>query len=523
MAKGKPLNEKIADSLRQLIGVTNEGQRRVFRSDELSRLHRERLIEAKYIQEIMKGWYYASRLGFDAAAWHSAFWEFAREYLNDRFGTGNWVISPEGSVAIHAERWEVPPQVVVHAKANANGNLPLPYGTSIYVLGKVFDVQPQEINGTPVYPAIAAICEIQPNAWRTVKKDILSVLGSIRGTADILRYLVGAGASASAGRLAGALRKLDKARDADQILQGMKAAGFDVRETDPFGGDVPEFRLPKRPVAAIDTRIRLLWSVLRDGVLDGFTLPIGRLPSKATYLTEIEDRYISDAYNSLSIEGYQVTPDLIERVSAGDWDPDHRQADFETRNALAARGYWQAFQLVKADVGRILDGENAAEIVYERHADWRAELFRPLVNAGFIKPVDLIGYRQHPVYIRGSAHVPVSETSVQPAMDAMLDCLANETDPRVGAVLGPFVFTYIHPFGDGNGRTGRFIMNAMLASGGYPWTIIPVARKPEYMAALEEASSHENARPLASFIADLVAAPPPPRPDDTGWPKFRTA
>lgn len=48
----------------------------------------------------MKGWYYASRLGFDAAAW-VAFWEFARECLNDRFGVGNWVISPEGSVAIH--------------------------------------------------------------------------------------------------------------------------------------------------------------------------------------------------------------------------------------------------------------------------------------------------------------------------------------------------------------------------------------------------------------------------------------
>lgn len=522
MATGKPLNEKVAESLRQLVGVTSEGQRRVFRSDELSRVHRKRLIESNFIQEIMKGWYYASRMGFDAAAWHSAFWEFARQYLNDRFEPGNWVVSPEGSLAIHAERWEVPPQVVVHAKTKGNGNLPLPYGTSIYVLPKELDFQPQEINGISVYPAASAICEIQPNTWKSAKKDIVSVLGSIRGTDGILRHLVSARAPSPAGRIAGAFRALDKPREADQIVQGMKAAGHEVRETDPFEGEASEFHLPKRPVPAIDTRIRLLWATLREGVLEGFTLPTGQLPPKDTYLAEIEDRYVSDAYNSLSIEGYQVTPDLIERVSAGDWDPDHRQADFETRNALAARGYWQAFQAVKADVGRILDGEDAGQIVYERHADWRAELFRPLVSAGFIKPVDLIGYRQHPVYIRGSAHVPVSENSIQPAMEAMLDCLSNEKDPRVGAVLGHFVFTYIHPFGDGNGRTGRFIMNVMLASGGYPWTIIPVARKPEYMAALEEASSNESARPLASFIAELVAAPPPPRPDQTAWPKFRS-
>ncbi|WP_317503891.1 Fic family protein [Idiomarina sp. HP20-50] len=36
---------------------------------------------------------------------------------------------------------------------------------------------------------------------------------------------------------------------------------------------------------------------------------------------------------------------------------------------------------------------------------------------------------------------------------------------------------YIHPYFDGNGRIGRFIMNLMLASGGYPWTVVPVERR----------------------------------------------
>jgi len=38
-------------------------------------------------------------------------------------------------------------------------------------------------------------------------------------------------------------------------------------------------------------------------------------------------------------------------------------------------------------------------------------------------------------------------------------------------VLGHFVFVYIHPYLDGNGRIGRFLMNLMLAAGGYPWTV----------------------------------------------------
>ncbi|MBK8662211.1 MAG: Fic family protein [Ignavibacteriales bacterium] len=34
---------------------------------------------------------------------------------------------------------------------------------------------------------------------------------------------------------------------------------------------------------------------------------------------------------------------------------------------------------------------------------------------------------------------------------------------------------------DGNGRIGRFLMNVMLASGGYPWTTIPLQKRDEYM------------------------------------------
>jgi Fic family protein len=59
---------------------------------------------------------------------------------------------------------------------------------------------------------------------------------------------------------------------------------------------------------------------------------------------------------------------------------------------------------------------------------------------------------------------------------------------------------------DGNGRIGRFLMNVMLASGGYPWTIIPVEQRNNYMSALEKASVEQNIADFAKFIANLVSS-----------------
>ena len=89
-------------------------------------------------------------------------------------------------------------------------------------------------------------------------------------------------------------------------------------------------------------------------------------------------------------------------------------------------------------------------------------------------------------------------------MPVFFDLLREETDPAVRVVLGHFIFVYIHPYMDGNGRMGRFLMNAMLAGGGYPWTVIPVERRDEYMQALEQASVHQNIEPLTELLASLV-------------------
>jgi len=54
-------------------------------------------------------------------------------------------------------------------------------------------------------------------------------------------------------------------------------------------------------------------------------------------------------------------------------------------------------------------------------------------------------------------------------------------------------------------RMGRFLMNVMLAAGGYPWTVIPLEKRDDYMAALESGSVEQDIAPLAIFIGRLVS------------------
>ena len=56
----------------------------------------------------------------------------------------------------------------------------------------------------------------------------------------------------------------------------------------------------------------------------------------------------------------------------------------------------------------------------------------------------------------------------------------------------------------GNGRIARFLMNVMLASGGFSWTVIPVDKRNEYLASLEKVSTNQEIEEFAKFIAELV-------------------
>ncbi len=191
-------------------------------------------------------------------------------------------------------------------------------------------------------------------------------------------------------------------------------------------------------------------------------------------------------------------------MRSGNWNPDSIKGDQDQRDALAARGYWQSFQGVKASIEQVLQNQNAGSVAERDHAAWYRKLFGPSVTAGRIKPTDLAGYRNGTVYIRRSMHSPPRPDAVRDLMPTFFELLKTEPEPAVRVVLGHFIFVWIHPYFDGNGRMGRFLMNVMLASGGYSWTIVPLARRNEYMSALESASVDQDVKPFTKFLAALL-------------------
>jgi len=518
----------LAASLTALKQVTDKNNSTIIESDEISRTHRERLEAAGFLEPIMQGWYAFAKPGGNRrveTAWGSAYWEFVSRYLEKRFGEGYW-LNPVGSIRLHAENYSVPSQLMICVPGSINGQVPsrpktLPGGATLYISGN--SPVPSSIaikSNLRLMSPEAAIANLPVGAWAHMPTDVVSVLGSIPGSNSLLRAILDGGMITRAGAAAGALRHIGRSADADRIISTISGLGHGIREEDPLSDqqNLPTFN-SRKPLSAAGTRIKLLWSKMRDDVLAEFVEKPRRVTDIPRYLAEIDDRYVSDAYNSLSIEGYKVTAKLIEKVKSQNWKPETNASDFETHNALAAQGYWLAFNEVKKDVKNILEGADVSALLWDRHQEWFKAMFQPFVTIGQQEAHTLAGYRNGNVFIIGSDHVPYSPEAVLDGMDALFDCIAEEDDPRVKAVLGPYIFTFIHPYMDGNGRNARFLMNALLAEGGFPWTVIPVDRRTEYMACLEAASKHENIKPLAAFVAELVASPPPPRPKETAWSK----
>ena len=500
-------SEKLAQSLEILHRLQNANGAAAIRARDMSRTHRERLVANGFLREVMKGWYILGRpdeTKGDSTSWYASFWRFAAAYLKARFGK-NWSLSPEQSLSLHGGNWTVPRQLIVRSPKARNKITPLPHETSVLDLRAAMPAKQdmEEKEDLRIFSLESALIECSPRYVSNHATDVRAALAMVGDASGLLARLLEGGHSKIAGRLAGAFRNSGHDRIADEIVKTMSAASYVVRETDPFD-DRPALALPMRETSPYVHRIRLLWQKMREPIIESFPKAPGPPRSVDTYMKRVEKAYVTDAYHSLSIEGYRLSTELIERVRKGAWNPETEEHDRHQRDAMAARGYWQAFQVVQKSIGRVLQGQNPGVVAEEDHRAWYRELFAPSVTAGLLKPADLAGYRNGQVYIRQSMHVPLNSDAVRDAMPAFFDLLRVEEHPAVRVVLGHFIFVYIHPYMNGNGRMGRFLMNLMMAAGGYPWTVIPVAERHGYMAALEKASVGEDVGPFADLIARLV-------------------
>ncbi len=498
--------DKLAESLDVLKGLQDQG-RAAIRASDLTRTHRERLLASGFIREVMKGWYIPSRPdepAGESTSWYTTFWAFCAAYLGGRFGD-DWCLSPEQSLRLHIGDWAVPKQLLVRSPKGNNKPTDLPYGTSVFDVR--LDTPPaadiESLEGLRIYTLPAALLACAPTQFTAQPLTLRAALAMVPDASNVLSRLLDGGHSTIAGRLAGAFHNIGREKIADDIVGSMKAAGYIINESDPFEDKSP---LPfgPRETSPYVNRLRMSWAAMREDVLTIFPASPGAVSDRNAYMKQIEENYVADAYNSLSIEGYKVSAELIERVRSGNWNPDAIKGDKDHRDVMAARGYFQAFQAVKQSIEKVLQGQNAGKVADQDHATWYRELFGPCITAGILKPSDLAGYRNGPVYIRKSMHVPPRQEAVRELMPTFFELLEQEKEPAVRVVLGHFMFVYIHPYMDGNGRIGRFMMNLMMASAGYPWTIVPVERGADYMAALEAASFGRDIKPFSSFLAALA-------------------
>ena len=500
-------NEKLAESLISLKELQDKGITAV-KSSELSRVNRERLIKTGFLKEIVKGWYIitsAEEQTGDSTSWFASYWHFCSRYLANRFNKDYW-ISADQSLQLYSGNYSVPVQLIVRSPKGTNSITPLPHGTSLFSMVSQLPqaavlVVKDEIR---MFSLASSLIYCSSAMFTKNPTDVRAALAMIGNSSEILKPLLDGGHSTVAGRLAGAFRNIGQDRIADEILKVMSATGYDVRETDPFENNTP-FSLSIRDKSPYVNRIKLMWCEMREKIVNCFPKAPGIPNDHNKYMKEVEEIYVTDAYHSLSIERYRVTPELIEKVRTGAWDTKENAEDKKQKDAMAARGYWQATKKVRESIKKILNGNDAGKIADEEHGDWYLQLFSPSVDAGILKASDLAGYRNNQVYIGGSKHVPISVDALRDAMPILFELLQTEKEASVRAVLGHFIFVYIHPYSDGNGRMGRFLMNVMLASGGYPWTVIPLDERETYMKALEKASVEQNIEEFAKFLSYLVS------------------
>lgn len=478
------------------------------RGPDIARSDRLLLAKRGFLVEIIKGWYALTtpqaETG-DTSFWHAHFWGFASAYLRHRFGS-DYSVSAEHSLDLWTGNTHTPSQVIVIAGKGGTSTVELPNRTSFLLYEDKKNLPHPTVikRGVQVMPLALALVRVSPGFFRHSVTNAEIALRLVRPE-DLSRVLLGgAGSPAAAGRLVGAFRHCGLEEQADRLAADLAAAGVEFVEINPFAA------APQLPAGLLFTspyvgRLKALWLHMRPVVNEIFPAGPGGLSADAC-LRRAAEIYSHDAYHSLSIEGYQVTPELIARIAAADWDPETEGKDKGQVDAMAAKGYYEAFQAVLPSLREILGGQPAPTIVNRDLPAWYRALFSPSVQAGLLPAYALAGYRNDPVFIRGSEHVPPPPEAVPELLDTLFALLAAEPSAGVQAVLGHFLFVYIHPYADGNGRIGRFILNALLASGGYPWTVIRVEHRKAYMAALEKASVRHDIGDFTRFVAEEMTA-----------------
>ena len=203
------------------------------------------------------------------------------------------------------------------------------------------------------------------------------------------------------------------------------------------------------------------------------------------WLTEVF--VVEYTYNSNAIEGNILTlreTDLVLRGLTIDKKP--------LKDHMEAVGHKEAFDYVRELVkDNIPLSENIIKKIH----------FLVLAD----KKDDRGVYRRVPVHIMGAAHEPVQPYLIQPKMEQLLIDFKNSNEHIVTKLARFHIeFEAIHPFIDGNGRTGRLLVNLELMKAGYPPIDIKYMDRLAYYNAFDEYHVKHNLSAMEKLFAKYI-------------------
>lgn len=247
------------------------------------------------------------------------------------------------------------------------------------------------------------------------------------------------------------------------------------------------WKIPADAKKPVDGRYKSKESILQQ--IDRKKIELdGRRPLTAGEVERLNEEFIVEyTYNSNAIEGNTLTlreTDLVLRGLTIDKKP--------LKDHMEAVGHKEAFEFVSELVKNNVPISES--VIKQIHY---------LVLAD--KKEDRGVYRRVPVRIMGAQHEPVQPYLIVPKMEELLRTFLESTEHIVTKLARFHIeFEGIHPFIDGNGRTGRLLVNLDLMKAGYPPIDIKFTDRITYYNAFDEYYVKHNLSAMENLFAGYI-------------------